>query len=54
MRPPLDEKTGEVFLETTESIGNYLDLLKSHIEMMEAARARIFTVLGYHFENEVV
>ncbi len=45
----MDDETRQAFLSSIDSMTVYIDLMKLHLEMMEAARARVFAVMKYHF-----
>jgi len=46
----MTEASGEALLSVCDPLTDYIKLLQSHVEMMESARARLLTVLSYHFE----
>lgn len=48
----MTDESGEALLSIHEPLSDYIKLLQSHVEIMESARARLLTILSYHFENE--
>jgi len=47
----MGEKAAEAWLSAIEPLGEYIKMMKVHLEFMEAAQARTFAILQYHSEQ---
>jgi hypothetical protein len=45
---PIDDETKDALLSSAEAMSDYINLLSTHLELIETARARLAVVLNYH------